>query len=250
MRAVIASVLCCGALLWPAAGDAQQKETLRVDAPRPLAEAVSRLQARYQTVITYEDAPVEASGDIDVQPASVPRAAGAPPFLIPRGGIFAFEVPSRASQVPVDEVVRDTLRRYNASGYPGTYELRRVGSTLHVVPIASRGEDGLPRTRVSLLDTIVGVEGGRYDGRQLTTVVLEAVGRERRVRVGLGTVTTSILGSTSLEVPAGQYVARDLLVRLREAAPEPVTWRLLYDPITKAYLMNVHGLRREAVRSR
>lgn len=220
-----------------------------VNDPRPLKEALAVVEQHYRVAVTFEEAPIQAADEIDDVTRSVSRSPDpAPRVLVARGGPFEFAWSDTAT--PVAEVLTALVERYNDGGYAGRYAVLEDGrGGLHVVPVSSRASSGGWVPRPSMLSVPVTMAAGRIDGFRLLEVITTQVSRQWRdagqphTSLGVGMMPNNLVAQTSLDVAAGTYPARDLLVRLRQAARLPISWRLMCQPGYRQCLLNIHMLR-------
>lgn len=220
-----------------------QAESLEVNDPRPLAEAIKTIEAKYGWIVTYEDPYFQNESDlVDVTDTVRKSAAKGPTqrVLIPRGGRFAFtyERPSPESGAALIDAL---VAEYNASGYPGAFRVIQTAGALHVVPAAVQGDDGQLLRQTSILDVPVTLqaEKGR-SALQAIEAVLTSVGMATNRRIGIGTVPLNLLRGAYMEESATADLARDVIARTLQATGARVSWQLYYTADLKKYVLNIH----------
>lgn len=230
------------ALLLPSVSTAQTTDPVydgktllvRVSDTRPVARAIQILEDVCGCAINYEE-PAYSSSDLVEQ--QLPGSEK--PTKVPRPGTFEvrrqLEKESLAAMLP--DVLNDVLSEAQRAGVPGNYRLAIHGKRMSVVPDYSRGsgEEG----RLPLLDAEVAM-------RPLSGTVSEALGslalelsRFSGFKVLVGTVPGSAL-SLPVNLKASRGRARFVLSDILDAVPDGiVSWRVLYDPRIRVYVINV-----------
>ncbi len=156
---------------------------------------------------------------------------------------MSVSLPNPASrEIDVEGIVRGIVAEFNSTGYAGEYGVIASGNTLHVVPVSSRSVTGARAARRSLLDREVVIAAGRYTGRELLQIVLDQVNEQQEFQIVMGTVSSSAWASTTLEMPEGSYMARDVLLRINASQLSPISWSMLFEPMARQYYLNIHGL--------
>jgi hypothetical protein len=235
-------------------------ESLSVDDPRPVAEAVSQLEKRYGWVITYED-PMYVSGkEITDVTSKVRRDLDkympneAPRVLVPRGGSLAinFNVTSDENTfLRPESVAQQIIDANTKADNAGRFRLERSGEIVHVIPVAHRDSTEAWVPEQSVLDAIITIPSGDRTGLQALDALCVAVSRVTQTKVALGTVDINLFIRSRQELGADQERARDFLVRLLEntrangkLGETKLSWQLLFGPATKDYRLNVHAVRK------
>jgi hypothetical protein len=230
------------------------KDTLSVDDPRPVAEAITVLEARFRWIITYEDPRYIYAGDIsDVtekvrkdlykyRPGEVPRV------LIPKGGKFNFEY----------DVIRDTngrsdpgvilqrlLDAYAASGSSARFRMESTDKSIHIIPTGAKDISGKLAPQKSVLDAVITLPVKDRTGLQALEDLCVAVSRATQMRVVVGTIPIGLFIEHKDQHGVAGRKAREALAQLLERMGNGtnLSWQLLYDPGMKMYALNIHGVR-------
>jgi len=144
-------------------------EDVRINAPRPVAEAVERLQERLGVPITYEEAPYYFAGDIEdvtekiAKPEALAheRSVGEPPRTImgmkSRELHFSY-LPDARTNVEIKRGIQNALNGNNSASPPIIFEVKEVGGRFHVYPSKVRNVNGEYIAYKPLLDTIISLE--------------------------------------------------------------------------------------------
>lgn len=243
MRPIFINFLTAASILVPLhaprSASAIRAETLTVNDPRPLAQALLNFERAYGYAVTYEDPIFQHPSDIISR-----SATSAPADLIPRGGRFTatFDTPPPdASESVVAGAVASIVDQYNSTGYPGRFRTIQSEHFVHVIPIAVLGVDGAMRTIVPVLDTPISIssEKGRnlFNGlRTIFAAITDVTGQ----RINIGTVPTNLFMQSAMEAGASNVPARELIVRALRATGRDLSWRLLYAPDERFYALNIH----------
>ena len=223
-----------------------QPRSISVADPRPLAEAVKTFEGMFGFAVTYEDPRfVHASDLVQRQP----RRNGAAD-LIPRGGPFTFSMAAaprpKAAQSEIAQLVKAIVDQYEASGYPGRFDVLEEEDVVSVVPKAVRGLSGSFNPASSVLNTRISVRQQR-SRTMLVGVqqVLDAVATATGQHINLGTAPSNFMMQTLMEDGAADTPARTVLLRAFHATGARVSWRMLYEPNDRFYAFNIHGLNEE-----
>ncbi len=226
---------------------------LAVDSPRPLAAAIELLEARHGQVITYEDAPYESPADVADVTLAVRQdladypAGRAPRVLIPRPAkIEAGYLVAQSTGQPDDiaTVVQMLVDVHAQSGNPGSFELRAGDAAWHVVPRRVTAADGNVRDVAPLLDSLVTLPDADRNGVETLEALCAELSRLSGYRVQVGTVPLNLLMHHRSRVSAENAAARDVLSRFLAAVGPNLSWRLLYDPGMRLFVLNVHAVGR------
>jgi hypothetical protein len=227
-----------------AAGLAQRtnnsdKIILAAQEGRPLAHVILMLEAQYGWIITYED-PRYAYAD-DIRDAT--EKGNAVKTLVPKGGKLTFEYDKRAKDLPLDPavVVRQLLIAQARSGIAGQFRMEQDGRDIHVIPTAVKDASGRLRPNKSVLDAPITVAEKERNGLQTLEAFCAAVGKVTHMRVMVGTIPLNLFYRRKFQLGATRQVARAVLVHLLEETGNGtrLSWRLLYDPGDKIYMLNI-----------
>jgi hypothetical protein len=193
---------------------------LTVSGPRPVATAALELEQRFHRSVTYEDPPYPDSA------GPVPR----PPTITIGYG------PSES----VESVLRRAIEAHERAGNPGWFTVVQAGDRIDVVPRAYRTAGGDVVERVPLLDTVIPAAPGRTDGIAFLEALTVALRRARGEAVEIGTVPVNLLSQDRSAGADEPMPARHLLgARLSRLGPG-LSWQLLNDPGTGAFVLNIH----------
>lgn len=258
------------AFLWLVAGSESfaaditgPEQQLSISDARPVAKAVEVLSQRHGIVITYEDPPYAFAGDLKDVTAAVSRSPVKPGHrvLVPRGGAvqLAYSLsPSTGKLENPDALIRKVLDTYLAGGGGSQFEVIQQDDVFHVVPVMVKNSAGAWAATRSVLDTPITVPVQPRSGTEMVDAICNALSAVT-VRVAIGMAPVNALANTQVVDGGSNEPARDILSRTlkqlsREAAnrlgedgEQPYVWRLLFDPSSKVYVLNLSLLPRAEV---
>ncbi len=211
--------------------------------PRPLEQALSTLRIRYGWVLDYEDPQYLFGKDV----MDDPHIKGS---LIPAGTSFSVEIPapSPADAAGEPKTQEKTLQlivdSYNRSGNPGQFELRKAeGNVISVVGVAARDNKGAVVPQKPLLDTMVSIPAQERTISDTIDLLCKALTGETQVPVSIGITPRSLVDHTNVTAGGNKVAARTILAQTLAASGHELYWQLLFDPNSKAYLLNIHSAR-------
>ena len=229
----------------------EPKETLSVNDPRPVALAAEILEKKYGWIITYEDPQFAYEGDlVDVTETVwknyVPGQARR--VLVPKGGELAFEydidaVTKRPANAAV--VVQQLLDAYAIAGNPGVFRLEQNGQRVHIIAVASKAKNGVLTPYQPVLDTLITVPPQKRTGAEFLTAFCDAISKVSGTSVVLGSVPLNRLYRFETKSGAQDQKARDFLSNELDRMSTNVkwSWKLLFDPVSKTYYLNIHAVK-------
>lgn len=229
------------------------KNTITVQDGRPVAKAITALEAKYGWVITYEDPRYVYVNDIEDVTESVRRdlykypKGGAPKVLVPKGGTlsFAVDVISKPNRQPDPRViVQQMLTAQEASANGGKFRMQQGDKIIHVIPSAVRDKSGRLTRQGSLLDTVVNFPRKERTGLQTLEALCRAISREAQMPVIVGAVPVNLFMHHKEQYGTAGGKAREVLLQLFERIDSGVrlSWQLFYDPGMKMYVLNIHAV--------
>lgn len=207
--------------------------TVRITAnsPRPLEQVLDALQRKYGWVVNYED-PQYVSA-VDVVKGSDENSR------LPAGSNFTFEF---ASASPDEEkTLRQMIDSYNKSKNPGHFELRHTADgVFHVVGVAGRNDKGELVEQKAPFDLPLTLAKQEQTIDETMAQICAEVSKQSRSQVVLAISPRRILLRNRVSVGGSKVEARELLVQSLLAAHEKLYWRLLFDPTSKSYYLDLH----------
>lgn len=225
-----------------------------VSSGRPVAEAAEILEKRHGWAITYEDPLYVHESELRDVTLQVRRdldkykPGQAPKVFVPTGGDLAFEYNiDPATKQPGDSaaVVQQLLDAYARTGHPGVFVLDRTGQRVHIIPIASKKENGVLTAYQSALETVITLPAQKRNGLQLIEAFCQAVSAASKTRVVVGAVPLNQFHQYETDSGAKDQKAREFLSNELDRMTNEVklSWQLLYDPLTKSYFLNIHAVK-------
>lgn len=225
-----------------------------VHSGRPVAEAVETLEKRHGWAITYEDPPYVHESELSDVTLQVRRdldkykPGQAPKVFVPTGGDLAFEYNiDSATKQPGDPaaVVQQLLDAYARTGHPGVFVLDRTGQRVHIIPVASKNQNGVLTAHQSALEAVITLPPQKRNGLQLIEAFCEVVSAASKTRVVVGAVPLNQFYQYETDSGAKDQKAREFLSNELDRMTNDVklSWQLLYDPLTKSYFLNIHPVK-------
>jgi hypothetical protein len=202
------------------------------NSPRPLAQAVDALQQKYGWVVDYEDPQFISKLDLV-------EAEGAGKRALPGGGRFNVEFPATGPEE--EKILQYVVDSYNRSNNPGRFELRRSTlGTFFVVGVEARdGRGEISHQRV-LLDVPLTLATRPRTVSDMVNLICRKIAEHGRIAVRVGVSPRSLLDHTNVRVGGTKVSARDLLLQTLTSTGRNLYWRLLFDPNSKAYFLDIH----------
>jgi hypothetical protein len=216
-----------------------RKASIYANDPRPLDQAIRAIREQYGWIVDYEDPPYGPNDLVDDTDAKWRKAhPDAKGVTRVAGGIFRAEltlVDDMSSGSNGEEVLlHDLITKYEGSGNPGRFELRReTPKRFSVVGIGPANGDVKP-----LLDTMITIPAQERTTIDSIRLVLRAISEKSgyKVEVGTGPINTVMASS---KIGGQERPAREILAKLAGATPLPLVWILLYDADNAMYFVNL-----------
>jgi hypothetical protein len=209
---------------------------ISVGGPRPLEQAIDALRLQYGWVISYEDPQY-------LSPKDVTEAAGSKGSLLPAGHGFSVTVPadSPTDAPPEEKSLKLIVDAYNRSGNPGQFELRKSEEgAFALVGVAALDEKGVIAAQKALLDSTITMSVEQRTIDDTVDVLCRKLAEETHVPVSVGITPRKLVEHTNVKAGGTKSPARAILAQSLAASGRPMYWRLLFDPNTKSYLLNIH----------
>ena len=217
--------------------------------PRPIDEAIQKLESEYGWPITYEEPPWVFGGDLIDVTAQVRRDGksasepGIKQILVPRSLSLFVELEERLRQEPgtrapeaeARAAIQAVLKSY--SGLVGGVEMFTLTDSdgvFHIIPTLRKNEAGRLERAAPVLDMLVDIPPGERTFYELVIAVCQSVSSQTGYRID-GAPNTSPSGNrnalrTAIASRPGES-ARSILSRVfaEFAMPQPVSWSLLHE---------------------
>jgi hypothetical protein len=220
--------------------------------PRPLAQALDALREKYGWSVSYEDPRWLFKSDWK-EAAGTPADSNAP--LFPAGGRFAAEFPAslaasappasaQTSSAEEEKAVRLIVEAYNRGDNPGRFELRKsTPGNLSVVGVAAHDAKGQVSPQKAIFDSLLTLPRSQRSATETIQLLCEKLSSISGTNVSLGVTPRNLLDHNQVTVGGAEVAARDLLLEILTLTHGNCYWRLLFDPNSKGYLLNLHQLR-------
>ena len=206
---------------------------INADSPRPLEQALDALQRKYGWVVNYEDPQYVAMADYI-------ENAGADHSRIPAGRDFSVEFPTGTTE---ERVLRLVVDAYNKSSNPGHFEVRQLADgNFDVVGTEALDEKGKILAQQIPLDISVTLPTEERSINETVDRICEEVTKQLHYDFNLGISPRSFLLRTTARIGGTNKSAREFLTQSLTATHQRLYWRLLFDPNSKTYLLNLHAV--------
>ncbi|MGZ8846188.1 MAG: hypothetical protein ACXW3C_06965 [Pyrinomonadaceae bacterium] len=226
-------------------------ERLFVENGRPLAEAILMLEKRFRTVITYEDPPYVYRGDIADVTESTRRdldkypPGKAPRVFVPKGGRLEFVIVQRPDGPPDARGTLEKLVSEYASTIPAArFRIEKTANAFHAIPLSVRNAAGRLSSQTAVLDAAITLPAKERNGVQAIRDFCAEVSRMTHRQVVEGTIPTNLANyqhTYSFQRATNARIVLTQILKSFEGAP-PLSWRLLYDPGMKMFVLNIHSV--------
>jgi hypothetical protein len=207
---------------------------------RPLAQALEALQQKYGWLINYEDPQYLSKMDIVEHKSQDSGSAS----RVPGGGIFTVDFAAGATPntAPDERKTLETIiDAYNRSSNPGRFELRQDGpeQLFEVVGTAARDDKGRLSPQPSPLDLPIALPAEERTSADTVDLICQKLAEKGHVKISLGVHPTG-LGRAKVTVGGKELTARAYLFQTIQATGRKLCWRLLFDPDSSSYVLNLH----------
>jgi hypothetical protein len=236
-----------GAFSLIASGYAQQTtKVITVNDPRPLSEAILKLEKASGQPITYEDPVYSYSADVVDRSDSFRHAPGVK-VLLPKGGLlnFAF-MPSEVSDRPgTAKVLQRLVTTFNKS-YPdgAQFTLLDQDGLFHVIPRSSRSASGGVGPHASPLDVPLTVVEKDVNGEVALTAILAAINATTGMQIWEGNIMMDF-SRAKLSISSDKETGRTLLTQFLQTVDPSLSWQLLTGAGPEpGYFLNIHQVQR------
>ena len=213
----------------------QTAELVHVTAnsPRPLLQTLDALQRTYGWLAGYEDPRYDSRRDV------VDVMNNGSRVEVPAGGEFSVKFPTNAPDQ--EKTLRLIVEAYNQSKNPGRFELRRTAQgVLYLVGTAAHNEAGAISSQEPLLDTVITLGTQERTVADTLDLLCQAVAAQGHTTIVVGVVPRNILEHTTASIGGTKISARELLSECLKATRRNLYWRLLFDPASKRYFLDIH----------
>lgn len=207
---------------------------ITANSPRPLAQTLDALLRKYGWIVNYEDPKYLWPSDLVEAPGDAPRSR------LPGGGSFSVEIPAGAADE--EKTLHVVVDLYNQSKNPGRFELRKsLPGSFYVVGTASHDRTGRILQQPVLLDLPLTLATRERTITDTLNVICQSITAHTRTSVTVGVSPRNLLDHTLVKVGGTKVGARELLLQSLKATHHTLYWRLLFDPNSKGYILNIHS---------
>jgi len=222
----------------------RQQWHTRIEAARPLAEALKILERNFRDTITYEDSLYLRRYDVMRNRDKEPQ--------MPRGGIIDF---SYSPDMPSGKAIQNCLADYNnARDNPAvfTIEYEDEEPVVHVFPIQLRDTRGefpdekhisVPHTPI--LSTVISVSEQDKAPLDIIKAICGKVTESSGAVINMGEFPQERLSVSPVSFSVADKPARVALTGFLKSISRYLSWQLFYDPKSKEYILNIHDIRVE-----
>ena len=228
--------------------EAGGKIRLAANDSRPLTQALDALQQKYGWRVNYEDP--QYTSKLDLIDATGLQDKSSYPnghHRVPSGGSFAAELGAAPMGGLPDEkkTLQALIDSYNRSSNPGRFELRedRTEQVFDVVGTAAHDNHPPKSQQQASLDSAITIDAQERTFSETVDLVCQKIAEKGHVTVTFG-VHPLGLDRVHETVGGKDLSARSLLLRAIEATGRKLCWRLLFDPDSGSYFLNVQQVKR------
>jgi hypothetical protein len=217
---------------------AQNADTIHISAnsPRPLLQTLDALQQKFGWVVDYEDPRYISHMDYVDVPGDETRPQ------MPAGGSFTVDVPAKAAEADALRLVVDS---YNQSKNPGRFEVRPgEQNRFYVVGTGAHDGKGSVSSQQALLDISVTIPTRQRTIAETISLICGAAAKQTHTTVTLGVSPRNFLEHAPAKIGGNRVPARELLLQCLAATHRNLYWRLLFDPSSKGYFLDIHAVPR------
>ena len=225
----------------------QTTKVISVNDPRPLSEAILKLEKATGQPITYEDPSYSYAADLVDRSDSLPHKPRVK-VLLPRGGqlIFPF-MPSEASDRPgTAKVLQRLVTTFNKT-YPdgAQFDLLDEEGLFHVIPRTSRSASGAAEPHASPLDVPLTVVVKDVNGLEALNAICDAIKATTGTPILMGTIDMNAFAHTTLSISNDGETGRTLLTQVLQITASSLSWQLLTGTGPEpGYFLNIHQVQR------
>ena len=222
----------------------RQQWHTRIEAARPLAEALKILERNFRDTITYEDALYLRRFDVMRNRDKEPQK--------PRGGIIDF---SYSPDMPSDKAIQNCLADYNNDrNNPAvfTIEYEDEEPVIHVFPIQSRDmrgefpdEEHISVPHTPILSMVISVSEQDKPPLDILRAICAKAAESSGAVINMGEFPQERLSVSPVSFSVADKPARVALTGFLKSINKHLSWQLLYDPKSKEYILNIHDVTAE-----
>ncbi|MGA7907446.1 MAG: hypothetical protein WCA16_08590 [Candidatus Sulfotelmatobacter sp.] len=214
---------------------------IAANSPRPLEQILDALRQKYGWLVDYEDPQYLSKLDI------VERAGmNGMTLSLPVGGAFSVDVPAgtpATAPPPEDKTLQLILDAYNQSKNPGRFGLRQnEGGSYAVVGIGAQNDKGKMSVQAPPLDLPITLPTVQRSATETVKLICRTLSQRSRVQFTVGVTPRLLMDHKEVKVGGRKAQARTLLAQTLESTGHTMYWRLLFDPSSKGYFLDIHAV--------
>ena len=166
-------------------------------------------------------------------------------MIVPKGGAFTVTytvVKGKEREANIESALEDILKSHDKEVGAGKFRIQKSNGVFHVIPIAVKNVNGMLMRQPSVLDTGISLPLRERSGLQMLDAICEAISKGKNMRVVVATVPTNLFLQNHTTLAYSNERARDVLIKFLQNVDQSghLSWRLLYEPGTKTYALNIH----------
>jgi len=205
---------------------------ITANSPRPLAQALDALQQKYGWLVGYEDPQFLSKSDL-----AEPATPGSQ--ILPAGSRFTAEFPSTVSDE--EKILQTVVDAYNSSENPGRFELRKTKQgNFSMVGTQAKNAQGHITPQRPVLDAPITLLPRQRTATDTINLISRRIAEQRGVKITLGVSPRNLLDHNNVKVSGTKVPARELLLQVLSSLRGTFYWRLLFDPNSKGYFLDIH----------
>jgi hypothetical protein len=217
---------------------------ISVNDPRPLSEAILKLEKATGQPITYEDPSYVYDGDLVADLDSRAR----PGAKVPKGGSlnFPFVLNEVADRAGTAKVLHRLVTTFNKS-YPDGAQFTVVDEDglFHVIPRSSRSPSGSAEPHASPLDMPLTVVVKDVNGVEGLNAICTAIKATTGTTILMGAIDMNAFAHTTLSISSDRETGRTLLTQVLQSTASSLSWQLLTGAgPERSYFLNIHQVQR------
>ncbi len=224
---------------------------VKIEAARPLAEALKILERHFRQTITYEDTLYLRHRDVMKNRAREPQK--------PRGGMVDF---SYSPDISSDRAIRNCLAAYNNWDHPGIFTMghtmdEEYGYILHVFPAKlkdRKDEQDILIPHTPILSTVISISEQDKTPLDIVRAICAKAAEGSGTGISIGEFPQQILPDRHVSPPVlvlpvsfsvDHKPARVALTGFLKSINKYLSWQLIYDPKSEEYVLNIHSINLE-----
>jgi hypothetical protein len=202
------------------------------NSPRPLLQILEAFSQKFGWVVSYEDPQFTA-------PQDLVRGQGDNSLQLPSGHDFAVDV---ATNAPDEEkTLGAVIAAYNQSKNPGRFELRKLPSEgFSIAGTAAYDDKGKISAQQAPFDIPITLPSQARKLGETVNAILQEVSTRSHTQFTLAVAPNSLLENTNVTIGGNAVQARELLRQSLSAEKVKMYWRLIFDPTSKGYFLDIH----------